>query len=57
MVAQRTDQHAGLNCETADNGEKALERMMSGQLDLVLMDCQMPVRMATPPLRNGVSMS
>ena len=44
MVAQRLISMLGLNCETADNGEKALERMMSGQLDLVLMDCQMPVK-------------
>ena len=44
MVAQRLISMLGLNCETADNGEKALERMMAGQLDLVLMDCQMPVK-------------
>lgn len=44
MVAQRLISMLGLNCETADNGEKALERMMSGKLDLVLMDCQMPVK-------------
>jgi signal transduction histidine kinase/DNA-binding response OmpR family regulator/HPt (histidine-containing phosphotransfer) domain-containing protein len=44
MVAQRLIGLLGLNCETADNGEKALERMMSGHLDLVLMDCQMPVK-------------
>lgn len=44
MVAQRLISMLGLNCETADNGEKALERMVSGKLDLVLMDCQMPVK-------------
>ncbi|MCX7034716.1 MAG: ATP-binding protein [Arenimonas sp.] len=44
MVAQRLVGMLGLNCETADNGEKALERMYSGNLDLVLMDCQMPVK-------------
>lgn len=44
MVAQRLIGMLGLHCETADNGEKALERMMGGHLDLVLMDCQMPVK-------------
>ena len=44
MVAQRLVGLLGLTCETADNGEKALERMRAGNLDLVLMDCQMPVK-------------
>ena len=44
MVAQRLVGMLGLTCETADNGERALERMMGGHLDLVLMDCQMPVK-------------
>lgn len=44
MVAQRLVGLLGLQCETADNGEKALERMMQGNLDIVLMDCQMPVK-------------
>ena len=44
MVAQRLIGMLGLQCETADNGEKALQRMMSGNLDLVLMDCQMPIK-------------
>ncbi len=44
MVAQRLIGILGLSCETADNGEKALERMTLGNLDLVLMDCQMPVK-------------
>ena len=44
MVAQRLVGMLGLNCETADNGEKALERMYAGNLDVVLMDCQMPVK-------------
>lgn len=44
MVAQRLIGLLGLDCETADNGEKALERMIAGHLDLVLMDCQMPVK-------------
>ncbi|MBY4599287.1 response regulator, partial [bacterium BD-1] len=44
MVAQRLVGLLGLHCETAENGEKALERMVQGNLDLVLMDCQMPVK-------------
>ena len=44
MVAQRLLGMLGLQCETAGNGEKALERMHAGGLDLVLMDCQMPVK-------------
>jgi signal transduction histidine kinase/CheY-like chemotaxis protein/HPt (histidine-containing phosphotransfer) domain-containing protein len=44
MVAQRLLGMLGLQCETADNGEKALERMRAGGLDLILMDCQMPVK-------------
>ncbi|WP_374603041.1 ATP-binding protein [Arenimonas sp.] len=44
MVAQRLVGLLGLQCETADNGEKALDRMMHGNLDIVLMDCQMPVK-------------
>ncbi|MGH8030268.1 MAG: ATP-binding protein, partial [Arenimonas sp.] len=44
MVAQRLIGMLGLTCETADNGEKALERMLQGNLDAVLMDCQLPVK-------------
>ncbi len=43
MVAQRLIGLTGFSCETAENGEIALERMEQGNLDLVLMDCQMPV--------------
>ncbi|HEX5755794.1 MAG TPA: ATP-binding protein, partial [Arenimonas sp.] len=44
MVAQRLITLLGLPCETADNGEKALQRLRAGGIDLVLMDCQMPVK-------------
>ena len=43
MVAQRLLQVLGSVCETASNGEIALEKLEAGQYDLVLMDCQMPV--------------
>ena len=43
-VAQSLIKMLGLDCETADNGEIALEKMRSGSYDLVLMDCQMPVK-------------
>jgi signal transduction histidine kinase/DNA-binding response OmpR family regulator/HPt (histidine-containing phosphotransfer) domain-containing protein len=44
MVAQRLISMLGLQCETAENGQLAIDRMLSGHLDLVLMDCQMPVK-------------
>ena len=43
MVAQRLLQVLGAECETAGNGEVALEKMDAVPYDLVLMDCQMPV--------------
>lgn len=43
MVAQRLLQVLGYECESAGNGQIALERMSAEHYDLVLMDCQMPV--------------
>jgi signal transduction histidine kinase/CheY-like chemotaxis protein/HPt (histidine-containing phosphotransfer) domain-containing protein len=43
-VAQSLIRILGLECETADNGQLALERMAKGGFDVVLMDCQMPVK-------------
>ncbi len=43
MVAQRLLQVLGFECETAGNGQIALEMMEAERYDLVLMDCQMPV--------------
>ena len=43
-VAQSLIKMLGLDCETVENGELALQRMAAGGLDLVLMDCQMPVK-------------
>ncbi len=43
MVAQRLLQVIGFECETAGNGQIALEKMGAEQYDLVLMDCQMPI--------------
>ena len=43
MVAQRLITLTGLHCETAENGEQALEKLERGHYDIVLMDCQMPV--------------
>jgi signal transduction histidine kinase/DNA-binding response OmpR family regulator/HPt (histidine-containing phosphotransfer) domain-containing protein len=42
-VAQSLIKMLGLDCDTVENGELALQRMAQGDLDLVLMDCQMPV--------------
>jgi len=44
LVAQRLIGGMDLICESAGDGERALERMAAGNLDLVLMDCQMPVK-------------
>ena len=43
MVAQRLLQVLGAECDTAGNGQVALEKLETGGFDLVLMDCQMPV--------------
>lgn len=44
LVAQKLIGQMDLICESAGDGERALERMAAGNLDLVLMDCQMPVK-------------
>ena len=43
MVAQKLLGVLGCQVRTASNGEQALEAMTKGGIDLVLMDCQMPV--------------
>ena len=43
MVAQRLLQVIGMECDTAGNGQMALEKLQASGYDLVLMDCQMPV--------------
>ena len=43
MVAQRLLQVIGMDCETACNGQVALEKLQATNYDMVLMDCQMPV--------------
>ena len=43
LVAQRLISLAGMLCDTAENGEQALEKLARGHYDIVLMDCQMPV--------------
>jgi signal transduction histidine kinase/CheY-like chemotaxis protein len=43
MVAQRLLQVLGAECDTAGNGQVALEKLDGGGYDIVLMDCQMPV--------------
>ena len=44
LVAQKLIAHMDLICESAGDGERALERMAAGNLDIVLMDCQMPIK-------------
>jgi signal transduction histidine kinase/CheY-like chemotaxis protein/HPt (histidine-containing phosphotransfer) domain-containing protein len=43
LVAQQLLKVLGLECDTAINGELALQAMARASYDLVLMDCQMPV--------------
>jgi signal transduction histidine kinase/DNA-binding response OmpR family regulator/HPt (histidine-containing phosphotransfer) domain-containing protein len=43
-VAQSLIKILGLDCDTVENGELAIQRMAKGDLDVVLMDCQMPVK-------------
>lgn len=43
LLAKRLLQRMGIhNVQTVRNGREALERLESGSIDLVLMDCQMP---------------
>ena len=42
-VAQRLISLTGLHCDTAENGEQALQKLSLGHYDIVLMDCQMPL--------------
>ena len=43
MVGQRLLGVLGITCDTAANGELALQRIAESRYDIVLMDCQMPV--------------
>lgn len=43
MVAKKIIEQAGYTLDLASNGQEAVEALESGQYDLVLMDCLMPV--------------
>jgi signal transduction histidine kinase/CheY-like chemotaxis protein len=43
LVATAMLKRAGLDVEVAEDGLAAIERMNSGGIDLVLMDCQLPI--------------
>src|SRR5690606_13513609 len=43
LVAQKLLSVLGYTCDTATNGELALQRLSAGEYDMVFMDCQMPV--------------
>lgn len=43
QVAMRILSLAGLDVDTAEHGQEALDRLKQGRYALVLMDCQMPV--------------
>ncbi|MBS0213746.1 MAG: response regulator [Proteobacteria bacterium] len=52
LVAQRIISLLGPQCDTAENGELALEKIARGGYDMVLMDCQMPVMDGYTATRN-----
>jgi len=41
-VASRLVEKAGYRCEVAGGGQEAIDRVLKGGIDVVLMDCQMP---------------
>jgi CheY-like chemotaxis protein len=43
-VAQSLIKLLGLQCDSADNGEIAIQKLHANAYDVVLMDCQMPVK-------------
>src|SRR5690606_31813424 len=43
LVAQKLLSVLGYTCDTATNGELALQRLSASEYDMVFMDCQMPV--------------
>ncbi len=52
LVAQRLITLSGMQCDTAENGEQALEKLGRVHYDIVLMDCQMPVMDGYTATRN-----
>jgi len=43
LVASKILKQAGYNVEVVNNGQEALDRLETPGIDLILMDCQMPV--------------
>jgi len=43
QVTQSLLEHMGFNCVVVDNGQEAVETANEVEVDLILMDCQMPV--------------
>src|SRR5690606_15329813 len=43
VVASHILESAGFTCDIVGDGKKAVEAVFTGQYDLVLLDCQMPV--------------
>ncbi len=43
QVAMGMLENLGFNCVLADNGQEAFELLTQQQIDLILMDCQMPI--------------
>ena len=43
FIARKMLQKMGASVDLAENGQQAIEKFATGQYDLILMDCQMPV--------------
>lgn len=43
QVTQSLLEHMGFNCVVADNGQEAIDVLEEAHIDLILMDCQMPI--------------
>jgi CheY-like chemotaxis protein len=43
LVAKEFLRRFGLDCEVVGDGQAALQKMLTGEFDLVLLDCQMPL--------------
>jgi PAS domain S-box-containing protein len=52
QVGRKMLSRLGLEYEIVDNGKQAFENISSGQFDLILMDCQMPVMDGFEATRN-----
>lgn len=43
LIARKMLQKMGISVDLAENGQQAIDKFATGQYDLILMDCQMPL--------------